>query len=163
LLVNDFTYSAIRSFNQHLNTTLGTATDRQLVLNAYPGKVTLDKDTVSVHFYDERFSEIGGGRWAGGSRGRFGELWCQIDVLSPPNTAGEPRAGANRQLKDDVEECFKAKARINLLQWDGTGGTTVAGGMYVRELGATWIPDEEMEGWCNWKLDYYIRAVDHEA
>jgi hypothetical protein len=160
--MNDFTYSVIRSFNQYLNTNLGTAADQQLVLNAYPGHLLLDKDTVAVHFYNERIAEIGGGRWAGGSRGRIGEFWCQIDVWSPPNAQGEPRQGANRKLKDDVEQVFKNKVRIDLLQWDGTGGTQVAGGMLVRELSAQWLPGEGEDGWSRWALDYYVRAVDHE-
>jgi hypothetical protein len=160
--MNDFTYSAIRSFNQYLNANLSLGTDQQLVLNAYPGQVKLDKDTVSVNFYDFRVREIGGGRQVSGSRGRFGEMWCQIDVFSPPNSQGEPRQGANRKLVDDVAEVFKGKTNINLLSWDGTGGTSVAGGMHIRQTGATPMVEEGMEGWSRWRMDYYIRAVDTE-
>lgn len=163
--MNDFSYSAIRSFNQYLNSQFTATATEQLVLNPYPGHVDLSssKDTVSVHFYDSTIEEIGGGRWAGGSRGRFVNLYCQIDVWSPPNSSGEARNGANRKLKDKVEDCLKDKTRIDLLSWDGTGGTTLAGGMYVRQQGASWIPTEGEDNYCRWSLDYRVRAVDHET
>ena len=159
--MDDFSYSVIRSFNQYLNTNYATASGEQLVLNPYPGQVNIKgSDTVSVHFYDRRITEIGGGRQVSGSEARFGEFWCKVDCWSPPNSAGEPRNGANRKLVDKVEKVLKPKVRINLLQWDGTGGTTVAGGMYVRQTGAAWLPVEEMDGYTRWQLDYKIRAVD---
>jgi hypothetical protein len=167
--MDNFTYSVVRSFNQYINSALGTATltidgtTGTLMLTEYPAKIPLDRDTVGVHFYQETFEEISGGRWAGGSRGRFGLFGCQIDILSPPNTQGEMRAGANRKLKDAVEGVLKDRTRLNLLQWDGTGGTTVAGGMYVRQTEASFEPQNDLEGWARWRLDYHIRAVDHEG
>jgi len=167
--LNDFTYSVVRSFNQYANANLGTdvltvgGSAGTVILNAYPGHYTLDRDTVTFQVYDERITEIGGGRWAGDSQGRLKEMWIQADVWSPPNTQGEPRQGANRKFKDKVEEAFKDRVRINLLQWDGTGGTTVAGGMYVRQLSSSPMPTDDMEGWSRWKLEYLVRAVDHDS
>ncbi len=162
--MDDFSYSAIRSFNQFLNGSLSLGTGEQLVLNPYPGHLNLEgSDTVSVHFYGMSIEEFGGGRWAGGSKGRKANLACQIDVWSPPNSSGEARNGANRKLKDKVEQVFKDRARINLLQWDGTGGTTVAGGMHVRQTDSAWMPVEEMEGWTRWRLEYKVWGIDHEG
>lgn len=158
--MDNFTYSVVRSFNQYMNANFSPGTDEQLILNPYPSQKELTKDTVSVHFYDEVITEVGGGRYVGSSQGRFGDFYCQIDCWCPPNVAGEPRNGANRQLKDKVEKVLKPQVRINLLAWDGTQGTTVAGGMYVRQTAARWNPVEEMDGWTRWSLDYRIRAVD---
>ncbi len=166
--MNDFSYSAIRSFNQYMNANLGTdvlsvsGTVGTLILNAYPGQVKLQNDTVTCYFYDETFDEIGGGRMASGTKARIANMWAQVDVWSPPNNSGEPRQGANRKFKDRVEEALKDKVRIDLIRWDGTGGTTVNGGMYVRQRSASWMPDEEMDGWSRWRLDYELRAVDYD-
>lgn len=152
------TYNVIRSFNQFLNGTLSLGTDQQLILNPYPSQKELDRDTVSVHFFDERVRELHGRR-VGGSDGRIVDSWCQIDVWSPPNSSGEPRNGANRTLKDTVESVFKPKVRIPLINY-GTAGTTEVGGMYVRQESASWLPVEDMKNWCRWSLTYRIRAVD---
>lgn len=165
--MNDFTYSVVRSFNQYTNANLGTSfavggSTGTVILNPFQGHIELDRDTASFDFYDERIREIGGGREAGGSKGRYGEFWVQCDVWSPPTPNGEPRQGANRKFKDLVEQAFKNKVRIDLLSWDGTGGTTVQGGMFIRQEGASPMADESMEGWSRWRLNYYLRAVDHE-
>lgn len=161
--MNDFSYSVVRSFNQYFNAHFGTGGDSRLSLKTYDPHRQLDSDTVTVQFYDEQIREIGGGRQAGGSRGRFGEFYVQVDCWSPPNSAGESREGTNRQLKDEVEQVWKGKARVPLLAWDGTGGTTVVGGMQVRQQSASFIQDPDMEGFSRWRLDYMIRAVDHES
>lgn len=166
--MNNFTYSAIRSWNQYLNANLGTSvlavsgSVGTLVLNAYPGQVKLSNDTVTAYVYDEVISEVGCGRMASGSKARDVTFHSQVDVWSPPNPQGEPRQGANRKFKDIVEESLKDKVRIDLLQWDGTGGTTINGGMYVRQESASWMPDDNMDGWSRWRLSYVLRAVDYD-
>ena len=160
--MDDFTYSVVRSFNQYVNTNFSCGTDEQLLLDESPPYTDLDKDTVACHFYDENIKEVGLGRQTDGTRkGRFGEFWLQADVMSPPDEDGFVRDGANRKLKDKFEDVLKSSVRINLLEWDGTGGSTIAGGMFVRQEGATWV-ETEMEGWSRWRLGFYMRAVDHE-
>ncbi len=166
--MNDFTYSAIRSFNQYMNANLGTSvlavsgTVGTLILNAYPGQMKLKNDTVTCYDYDMTFDEIGGGRMANGTKARIANISFQVDVWSPPNNNGEPRQGANRKFADRVEEALKDKVRINLIQWDGTGGTTVNGGMYVRQRSASPENDDNMDGWTRRRLDYELRAVDYD-
>ena len=158
--MNDFTYSAIRSFNQYLNTNLSVGTDEQLILT--PSRFTdLDKDTVRVEFYDQTYSDSLG-RFVGTSQGRNSKLYIQIDCLSPPNAEGEERSGANRKLKDRVEEVFKDTIRIPILSY-GTAGTQVERNGFIRQDGAMPIPDEgNMPGWTRWKLNYRMEVVDTE-
>ena len=166
--MQDFTYSLQRSFNQYANANLGSdiltisGTTGTMILNWYPGHSQLDKDTICCHFYNEVPRGIGGGRWASGTKARRVDAWCQIDVWSPPNNQGEPRGGAHRKYQDRVQEAFKDTVRINLLQWDGTGGTTVNGGMLVQQVSAQQVPEEEKDGWLHTVLDYRVSAVDYD-
>lgn len=159
----DFTYSVIRSFNQYMASNLGTdklvvsGTLGTLLLNSHPANANLTNDTVTCYFYDEQIRETGG-RMVG-TKGRIGDFWCQIDVFSPPNANGEPRQGINRQFKDRVEEALKPKVRVDLIEY-GTAGTSVAGGMYVRQESASWQPQDDMDGWSRWRLQYKLSAVD---
>lgn len=165
--MNQFTYSVVRSFNQFMASQLGTDTlavsgsTGTLLLNAYPGNYDLVKDTVTCQFYNEVIQEVGGGRYASGSRSRFGEFNAQIDVWSPPNANGEPRQGANRQFKDCVEQALKSRVRINLIDY-GTAGTSIVGGMMVRQTDAQSMPVDDMAGWSRWRLGYRIKALDSD-
>lgn len=160
--MNNFTYSVVRSFNAYINANLGTAADEQLILNPYPGKIPLDRDTVCVQFPVETIREFGG-RYGSGQGAREGNFIVQIDCYSPPNSAAEPRQGANRKLKDKVEQVFKTRCRIDLLEFDGTNGTTLEGGMYVRQTEAQNMFDPEMPGWSRWRLGYRLRAIDNDS
>lgn len=161
--MDDFTYSIIRSFNQYVNnpSNFGTAIGEQLILNADPGHVDLDRDTVSIYFYDEVFRDYRG-RSVGTAQGREVELYFQADVFSPPNNAGEPRQGACRKLKDKFEEIWKGNCRFPVLSWDGTGGTQVERYAYIRQQSAAPMPSEDMDGWSRWRLDYRITCIDTE-
>lgn len=166
--MNDFSYSLQRSFNQYTASQLGTdimtisGTTGTVILNWYPGHSELDRDTVCCHFYNAVPMGIGGGRYAEGTKARKVDAFCQFDVFSPPNSQGEPRGGAHRKFADRVMEAFKDTVRINLLQWDGTGGTTVNGGMLVQQESVEYIPDEEKEGWLHTALGYRVSAVDYD-
>jgi hypothetical protein len=162
--MNDFTYSVVRSFNAYINGTYGTSASEQLLLNPYPGKINLnDKDdTICVQFPIETIREFGG-RYGSGQGAREGNFIVQIDCYSAPNAAGEPRQGANRKLKDKVEQMFKPINRINLYEWDGTNGTTLEGGMFVRQTEAQNMFDPEMPGWSRWRLGYRLRAIDNDT
>ena len=159
--MNDFTYSLIRSFNQYINGSnhLAMGTDEQLILNPKPGHKDLDRDTISVEFYDS-LSEDYFGRSVGTTTGRKVNLWCQVDVLSPPNNSGEPRAGACRKLKDKYEQVWKSTLRFPVLLWDGTGGTAIERYAYIRQLSAAPRPMDDMEGWSGWRLDYKLWCID---
>jgi hypothetical protein len=123
----------------------------------------MNADTVTVSFFDQQFTEVGG-RQVGGSKGRLADLWCQIDCWSPPNAGGESREGANRQLKDEVETVFKAKTRIPLISYGsgGTSGTTAVGGLYVREESAQPMDDPDLKAWSRWALTYRLKARETE-
>jgi len=157
--MDDFSYSLVRSFNQFLNANLSMGTDEQLVFKRSP-KTDLDKDTVFVEFYDNRIDGIGGGRQVGGSRGRWSNDWAQIDVYSPPNTQGESREGAHRQLVDRVAQVFKGSMMVPLIQY-GTAGTQEVRRIRVRqESGKRSDPGPEMEGWTRTTMSYRLRTVD---
>lgn len=166
--MNSFTYSVVRSFNQYMAGALGTAnltasgSTASLVLNAYPPYKDMSGDTVTCYVFDEVIKEVGGGRMASGTKSRIGNFAFQVDVWSPPNANSEPRQGANRQFKDAVEQALKPKVRINLVDYSGTAGTSVAGGMFIRQEDARWMPDENLPGWSRWRLGYRLKAVDSD-
>ena len=160
--MNDFSYSIVRSFNQYMNGTdnLTIGADEQLILKKSP-HTKMDRDTVTVEFYDEIFKDYLG-RQTGSSQGRRADLWCQIDCWSPPNSSGEPRQGANRKLKDKVEQVWKDTARFPVVSY-GTAGTQAEVYAYIRQESASTIPVEEMAGWSRWKLNFKIWAIDTET
>ncbi len=160
--MNDFSYSVTRSFNEYINGTVNLAigTGEQLILNARPGHMKLDRDTIAVQFYDQTFTDFVG-RQVGTSKGRRSDLWCQVDVYAPPNNEGEPRQGACRKLKDRFEETFKDTVRFPVKSY-GTAGTAIERYGYIRQESASPMDVEEMEGWSRYRLDYRIHCIDTE-
>ncbi len=161
--MDDFSYSTIRSFNEYVNNSdnLSIGTGEQLILNAKPGHMKLDRDTISVMFYDQTYTDFTG-RGVGTTTGRRSDLWCQVDCLTPPNNEGEPREGACRKLKDKFETTWKATVRFPVKSY-GTAGTQVERYGYIRQESASPEDAEEMEGWSRWRLDYHIHAIDTDA
>jgi hypothetical protein len=161
--VNNFYYSVCRSMNQWLNGTnnISVGTDERVILNAYPGHISLDRDTIAVQYYDQNYDDFVGRR-VGSTSGRSSNVWMQIDCYSPPNNEGEPRQGANRKLADRVMDAFKGTQRIPVLSY-GTAGTAIEGYAYVRQNSCMPMPVEEMEGWSRTKLDFRITAVDTDT
>lgn len=160
--MNDFSYSIVRSFNQYMNGSdnLAIGADEQLILTKSP-HTKMDRDTVTVEFYDEVPKDYLGRR-VGSTTGRHVDLWCQIDCWSPPNSSGEPRAGANRKLKDKVEQVWKDTPRFPVISY-GTAGTQVEVYAYIRQEGASTVPVEDMVGWTRWRLNYHMWAIDTET
>ena len=158
--MDNFTYSTIRSFNEYINNsdnfTVGTG--EQLILNARPGHMKLDKDTVSVYFYDQRMTDYHG-RTVGTTTGRKVDLWCQIDVWSPPDNQGEAREGACRQLKDRFEQVWKADVRFPVKSY-GTVGTAIERYGYIRQESASPMDVPDMDGWSRWRLHYQMWCID---
>ena len=160
--MNDFSYSVIRSFNEYINgsANLSIGTGEQLILNARPGHMKLDRDTISVQFYDQTYTDYTG-RGVGTTTGRRSDLWCQVDCWTPPNNESEPREGACRKLADKVSQTFKDTVRFPVKSY-GTAGTAIERYGYIRQESASPMDVEEMEGWSRWRLSYRLHAIDTE-